>query len=214
MISTILDNLFAASIEFVECFIFVGPFLVMTRFYAKKQGIRIQKTHLLGELLFAYLILFMLEFTGISSLARILYIGIEIHPETFNFIPFRTIKIDALNYITNIILFMPFGFLCPALWENQRSVKQVALAGFLFSLTIEVSQIFNLRITDVDDLLMNTLGAVFGYFIFKIIQKISFIKYNIATVGHNELPFILKHELWFLLYIVFSCAFFVLPYLP
>ena len=63
----------------------------------------------------------------------------------------------------NAAMFAPFGFLLPVLWRKCRKWKVTVLAGFLLSLTIEVLQMFCFRATDVDDLLMNTLGAFLGY---------------------------------------------------
>lgn len=84
-----------------------------------------------------------------------------------NLIPFVDIRNDACAYIINsalnIILFIPLGFILPLLWSRFRSRKRIILAGFLFSLAIELSQLLNYRITDVDDLIMNSLGTWLGY---------------------------------------------------
>ncbi|MGM9604329.1 MAG: VanZ family protein, partial [Faecousia sp.] len=63
----------------------------------------------------------------------------------------------------NAVMFLPFGFLMPVLWEAGRSWKVTTLAGFAVSALIEIVQLFSFRATDVDDLLMNTLGAFLGY---------------------------------------------------
>ena len=68
----------------------------------------------------------------------------------------------------NAAMFAPFGFLLPVLWRKCRKWKVTVLAGFLLSLTIEVLQMFCFRATDVDDLLMNTLGAGLGYSLARI----------------------------------------------
>ena len=39
------------------------------------------------------------------------------------------------------------------------------------SLTIEVLQLFVFRATDINDLIMNTLGALVGYFVAKVIIR-------------------------------------------
>ena len=70
----------------------------------------------------------------------------------------------GVQRVLNAVMFAPFGFLLPVLWCKCRKWKVTVLAGFLLSLTIEVLQMFCFRATDVDDLLMNTLGAGFGYF--------------------------------------------------
>ena len=82
-----------------------------------------------------------------------------------NLIPFG----DEKNYRfffqigMNAVMFLPFGFLLPVLWQSCRSWKTTTLAGFVTSALIELLQLFCFRATDVDDLLMNTLGALLGY---------------------------------------------------
>ena len=48
----------------------------------------------------------------------------------------------------------------------------MAAAGFLFSLAIELGQLFNRRCSDINDLLMNVLGAIVGYGIWLGFMKI------------------------------------------
>lgn len=80
-------------------------------------------------------------------------------------IPFQ--EADPLGLVLNGIMFMPLGFLLPLIWPQMRNLKGVLLTGFCCSLVIELTQLFCPRITDIDDLLMNTLGAVVGYGIWK-----------------------------------------------
>ena len=70
----------------------------------------------------------------------------------------------GVQRVLNAVMFAPFGFLLPVLWRGCRKWSVTTLAGFLLSLTIEILQMFCFRATDVDDLLMNTLGAGFGFF--------------------------------------------------
>ena len=81
----------------------------------------------------------------------------------FNLIPFSSEGIKT--YILNVLMLMPLGFLLPFIWKEFRNFGKVCLAGLGFSLLIEFFQIFNLRTSDIDDLLMNTLGACAGYLI-------------------------------------------------
>lgn len=87
-----------------------------------------------------------------------------------NFIPFQSEGVTT--YILNIIMFMPLGFLLPLIWAEYRSFLKTAIVGLFFSLAIEICQLFNLRHTDVDDLLMNTLGAMLGYVIWYLFHKV------------------------------------------
>ena len=81
-------------------------------------------------------------------------------------IPFQ--DFSAFGCIANVIMVMPLGFLLPLLWENYRKLWKTALAGFSLSLCIEILQLFTFRATDVDDLLMNTLGGIGGWICYRI----------------------------------------------
>lgn len=90
--------------------------------------------------------------------------------ETINLVPFSSE--GALTYILNIIMFMPLGFLLPLIWDSFRKPRKVILTGFFMSLGIELCQLFCLRVTDVDDLIMNTIGTVAGYLIWLLWKRI------------------------------------------
>ncbi|OWT52050.1 VanZ family protein [Bacillus sp. K2I17] len=77
----------------------------------------------------------------------------------------------STTYLLNIVLFMPFGFLLPTIWSQFRKMKNTVCAGFFFSLAIELNQLLNNRITDIDDLFTNTLGAIIGYVLYKVLFK-------------------------------------------
>uniref|UniRef100_UPI002731C1BE VanZ family protein n=1 Tax=Faecalibaculum rodentium TaxID=1702221 RepID=UPI002731C1BE len=66
----------------------------------------------------------------------------------------------------NVVLFVPLGFFLPWLWRTFDGLKQTALTGFLLSLGIELLQVFGLGITDINDLITNTLGTILGYGLF------------------------------------------------
>lgn len=74
-----------------------------------------------------------------------------------------------LGMILNIVMFLPFGSFLPIYFKHFRKMQITVLAGFLMSLSIEIMQLFTLRATDIDDLIMNTIGALAGYGISKII---------------------------------------------
>jgi len=84
--------------------------------------------------------------------------------------------IDSLSWATifNIVLFVPFGFFTTLRFsEKIKSFRTVMIIGLGFSLIIEFTQSFLGRFCQVEDLIMNTLGAVIGYFICIAIIKIS-----------------------------------------
>lgn len=72
--------------------------------------------------------------------------------------------------IVNIVLFVPFGFLLPLGIKKFQTFWKTYLVGFLFSLFIELIQLFfHLGIFETADLLNNTIGVLIGYGFYKII---------------------------------------------
>lgn len=73
-----------------------------------------------------------------------------------------------VNILGNLVLLLPWGMLAPLVFNKLNQVKGVALSGFLISLTAEVLQFsFSLGVFDIDDLMYNTIGAVFGFYLLK-----------------------------------------------
>lgn len=113
----------------------------------------------------------------------------------WNLTPFRTIAgylkqpfwiISIRNLAGNILLLVPFGVLVPLLDPRIRTMKKAVLSGFLFSLTIELLQLsvpyFSSRSPDIDDIILNTLGAILGFMIFQLLFKL-----HIKRKGTNEI---------------------------
>lgn len=76
------------------------------------------------------------------------------------------------NIIGNIVMFLPFGVLFPLAGKKNAGYKTVGLYAFIFSLSIETIQGFsriigNYRQFDIDDIILNTMGALLGYFLFE-----------------------------------------------
>lgn len=70
----------------------------------------------------------------------------------------------------NIVWFVPFGFYL-AFFREFR-MRRVILCGFLLSLFIEVMQfVLGTGVSEVDDLLLNTLGSALGGLIAACIPK-------------------------------------------
>jgi glycopeptide antibiotics resistance protein len=71
----------------------------------------------------------------------------------------------------NILLFIPFGFLLPLLWNKFRNVFFCLLAGLIFSLSIEAIQYATQRgYTQIDDVIMNVFGTMIGYSVVSFIM--------------------------------------------
>lgn len=73
-----------------------------------------------------------------------------------------------VDVIGNISLFVPIGFLIPTLWKNV-SMKHILIIALSSSLCIELLQLPQARGTDIDDLWLNVIGAVVGFWIYTIL---------------------------------------------
>ena len=65
------------------------------------------------------------------------------------------------NVVGNVAMFVPLGWLV-ALVIGRRRILVAAIVGFGLSAVIEVVQWFTGRISDIDDLILNGIGAVLG----------------------------------------------------
>ena len=103
----------------------------------------------------------------------------KVFPLWVNFKPFiylfdyPTMREALLNLIGNTAMFIPLGIVWPAVFKKLNTHGKVILAGFGVSLTIEVLQLpFFGRSTDIDDLILNTLGFLIGYGIYLLVRKL------------------------------------------
>lgn len=78
--------------------------------------------------------------------------------------------VTLVNFLGNLVMFMPIGFF-PALLFRRATWKRSALIGFGMSIFIEVAQYFIMRNSAVDDVILNTAGAITGYLIFLLLRK-------------------------------------------
>lgn len=77
------------------------------------------------------------------------------------------------NIFGNVIGFIPFGFILPVISNYTRSCSFIAIAGFTLSMCVEVIQLIaKVGSFDVDDLILNTVGAVIGYILFTICNRV------------------------------------------
>ena len=82
------------------------------------------------------------------------------------------------NILGNVALFVPLGIFLPLLSEKFHSLKRLMLFALICSLAIEfiqyVSKFFgSFRSVDIDDVILNSLGAFLGFIIFdKLLMKL------------------------------------------
>ena len=106
-----------------------------------------------------------------------------------NFIPFKEIfryelgsRLFIKNIVGNILLFLPYGYFAAEYLKSKKFILPVLLTSIV-SITIELVQLNIGRTFDIDDVILNTIGGLFGYLLFKVIEKIK-----------NKLPKFFKTE--------------------
>ena len=94
--------------------------------------------------------------------------------------PFFLGRLEAvmspIQYLGNVLLGIPFGFLVPFVWRVSQS--RVLVAGLCFSLSIEALQwfatkllvAFPSRAVDINDVILNTLGVLIGVATFAVVR--------------------------------------------
>lgn len=76
-----------------------------------------------------------------------------------------------VNVMGNVAMFIPLGIIYPIVYKELNTHKRVIGAGIGFSLCIEILQLpFYDRVTDIDDLILNSLGFVIGYVVYRYIS--------------------------------------------
>ncbi|MBU5299502.1 VanZ family protein [Clostridium sporogenes] len=165
---------------------FFTSYVIMQKISGKDE-IRNKKRHLIWSFVFAVYIFGVLHFTGAGTLYNIKMYGMEINSNQINLIPFSG-NIDVMGYVLNIVLFIPLGFLLPLIWTGCNKWKFITIVGSVFSILIELSQLFNNRRTDIDDFILNTLGAIVGYCLYKILNRVK--KKDTQTIYLEIEPFV------------------------
>lgn len=146
------------------------------------------------------LTIFILYIIGLASQTIIPYWNMGIYSDTgkfyfnirltnsiseINLIPFKTLyeylfvnntsvsswsSVSILNIFANTLLFIPLGLLTPLIWEKYDSFYKILTLGLISTCLIEFIQIFIGRSTDIDDVILNTIGIIIGYTIFKLFK--------------------------------------------
>ena len=93
-----------------------------------------------------------------------------------NLIPFyynNENSVHLKEVVYNIVAFIPAGFYFTALFGKDKRLTGVFITAIL-SLLFEITQwIFSIGASDITDLITNTLGGVFGLFLFILLGRIS-----------------------------------------
>ena len=99
----------------------------------------------------------------------------EAFPFRMNLVPlvhlfeYENVRDIIWNVVGNAAMFIPSGIVLPILYRKLDGFWKVVEGGALISLCIEILQLpFASRASDVDDLILNTLGVAVGYGIYAV----------------------------------------------
>src|ERR671916_1063971 len=117
------------------------------------------------------------------------------HAGQANFLPFKTILpyllgeptwgFAIINLGGNIALFVPIGFLVSFVYRKMTWQESLALAVAV-GLAIEGMQVvFRVGIFDIDDVILNALGTMIGYWVFTIFVNQEGGVREGATIGNS-----------------------------
>lgn len=105
-------------------------------------------------------------------------VDFDLQLKTIQWVPFVEIR-GALHspwrflmLLGNTLLFAPLGFF-PALLGRRPRWWKALLTGFCASFFIEFVQFFIGRSSDIDDVILNTLGALIGYWLFLLLRRLA-----------------------------------------
>ena len=95
-----------------------------------------------------------------------------------NFIPFKEMfryefgsRLFIKNILGNILIFLPYGYFSSEYLKSNK-ISLSCILTLIISFTIEVVQLNIGRTFDIDDIILNTLGGIIGYLLYRLIEKI------------------------------------------
>ena len=153
-------------IRSISGYVFMVPVLIFYFLYLKKSKRKQSSFHIFAVFLFYYYLFGILTVTGIGYTSKMSF-----RPK-ISLVPFLDMISGPIDTMLNVVLFVPLGVFLPLLYKKYSHIKTVALTGFLFSLSIEIFQMFGWGSTDINDLITNTAGVCVGYLAYYLLSKV------------------------------------------
>ena len=108
-----------------------------------------------------------------------------------NFIPFKEIlrynfggRLFVKNIVGNVLMFVPYGFFASLYGDIKKPLPALGIV-LLASISIECTQLLIGRIFDIDDILLNVVGGMFGFLFYISLERLA-----------NLLPNVFKKEIF------------------
>ena len=122
-----------------------------------------------------------------------------------NFIPFKEMfrysigsRLFIKNVLGNIIMFVPYGFFV-SYYLDLKKLRSIIFLVLLVSLSIETTQLIIGRVFDIDDIILNNVGGILGFYFYRSLDTI-----------HQHLPKILKKPIIYNIIIIILTILFML----
>lgn len=136
------------------------------------------------------------------GVVAVAFLPVEVHlgqqrslnPWYNNISPIPILTIEPVNFVLNIIMMVPLGFLLPLLRPSVTSLRAVAARAALASLGIELTQLGMYivldhgRTTDINDVVANTLGGIFGLLLLRLVIKPDMSRNKVMRSSDHPLP--------------------------
>lgn len=107
-----------------------------------------------------------------------------------NYIPFKEMtrysigsKSFFYNVVGNIVLFIPFGYFVTNYLKGKK-LHHILIPSLLISLTAELIQYFIGRAYDIDDIILNVVGAILGFMFYISLRA---IKQHLPKILQNNI---------------------------
>jgi len=92
---------------------------------------------------------------------------INLHP----FLMFKQFRLASTQVIGNLVMLLPLAIYIPLLFPGLSGFFRVFIICLCASISIELMQLItSVRSTDIDDVILNTSGAVIGYVLYKFLR--------------------------------------------
>ena len=114
-----------------------------------------------------------------GQIQPLLFDPAKVFPPRINLLPvvylfdYPIFREALINFIGNTAMFIPLGIVWPSVFKQLDNHGKVIAAGVGYSLLIEIFQLlFFDRVSDIDDLILNSLGYLMGYGIFLLVRAV------------------------------------------
>ncbi|PAE22506.1 hypothetical protein CHH80_00650 [Bacillus sp. 7504-2] len=97
--------------------------------------------------------------------------------DVINIVPFINFMRSLTNYLLNILMTIPFGFLLPLI--KKCNLKTIFLWSLILPIMLEGLQLlfallkkYTERIVDINDAIMNGFGVLIGFIFYKVVRSL------------------------------------------